>query len=52
MMESLTILLKMEYNLHGNNMIETEECLSEQMDSTIASAKIIKDLNGLESGLY
>ena len=48
MSESLALILKAEYACHGAKMAETELCLSGQIETSIASNEIIKDLHNLE----
>ena len=46
--ESLPLVLKREYGCHRRDMIRTEICLSEQLETSASAAEIIQELHQLE----
>ena len=48
MTESIPAILKKEYGCHRNKMSRTEECFAKQLESSVTTEHILKDLNNLE----
>ena len=46
--ESLPLVLKREYGCHRRDMIKTELCLSEQLETSASASEIIQELHQLE----
>lgn len=46
--ESLPLVLKREYGCHRRDMIKTELCLSEQLETSESASEIIQELHQLE----
>ena len=50
--ESLPLVLKREYGCHRRDMIKTELCLSEQLETSASASEIITELHQLEPKSY
>ena len=46
--ESLPLVLKREYGCHRRDMMRTEICLSEQLETSASASEIIQELHQLE----
>jgi hypothetical protein len=46
--ESIPLLLKREYGCHRRDIIKTELCLSEQLETSASASEIIQELHQLE----
>ena len=48
MSESLPLVLKREYGCHRRDLIKTEICLSQQLETSASASEIIQELHQLE----
>eukprot|EP00092_Neocalanus_flemingeri_P014096 GFUD01015205.1.p1 GENE.GFUD01015205.1~~GFUD01015205.1.p1 ORF type:complete len:1185 (+),score=225.12 GFUD01015205.1:258-3557(+) len=51
MTESIPPILKKEYGCHRQHIARTEECFAKQLESSVTTEHILKDLNNLEENV-